>query len=62
MALAPSLLLSGTKPSVCDFGHSKMPTVELHSLIEDAFSVVAALHPQFDAASKPTPVGSQSLR
>jgi hypothetical protein len=43
------------------FRSFKMPTVELHSLIEGAFSVVAALYPQFDAASKPTPGGFAKL-
>ncbi len=43
------------------FRSLKMPTVELHGLIEGAFSVVAALYPQFDAASKPTPDGFAKL-
>lgn len=38
-----------------------MPTAELHGLIEGAFSVVAALYPQFDAASKPTSGGFTKL-
>lgn len=43
------------------FRSFKMLTTDLHGLIEGAFSVVAALYPQFDASSKPTPGGFAKL-